>query len=136
MSSFTPSVVSPMIIIKLQGTCSSDWISLLARCHLPASTVCDIASQQPSPSGDGRKWVEETSDGGDPCHCNGRQTSLSGHTWEQRALPNQVRHAHKKKQVCQCSSQQPDLDTSTWCTFFFFGCLSENASICPKYETC
>lgn len=35
------------------------------------SIVCDIASQHPSPSGDGRKWVEETSDGGDPCHCIG-----------------------------------------------------------------
>lgn len=42
------------------------------------------------PSGDGHEREEEASDSRDPGHRYRRQTSVSGHTWSQRALPNQV----------------------------------------------
>lgn len=38
--------------------------------------------------------MEEASDSRDSGHCDRRPTAVSGHTWRQRALPDQVRKIH------------------------------------------
>ena len=48
-------------------------------------------------SGDRGERQEEASDSRDPGHRYRRHTSVSGHTWRHRALPNQVNwHSHSR----------------------------------------